>query len=428
MLQVISSSWALLLGFGLLMMGNGMQGPLLSDLGARAGFSTLAMSIVVSGYFVGVLVGGWYAPGMIRRVGHVRVFAALASLISAVMILYPALVHPVAWALGRFVVGFCFSGVYVTTESWLNNAADNENRGKALSAYMIVLTLGLTVSPALLLVDDSGGYLPFVIGSIAISISFAPILLSISPTPAFESSKPMTMLQLFHSSPLGCVGMFVLGGLFAAQFGMASVYAKAVGMSDGQIAIFTSSFFIGGLLFQFPLGWMSDRMDRRILVAAAAGVAGFAGLFASVLGGNFYLLVAAVFICGGLINPLYSLLIAHTNDHLDHDDMASASGSLVLLAGAGSSVGPIFIGWFMSDGVMGQQGFFYYIAVLLFALGGYSLYRITQRASVPVDETGVSTVVAMSASPVAMEFAQEYVIETELEEQEAAEAEERVAG
>lgn len=428
MLQVISSSWALLLGFGLLMMGNGMQGPLLSDLGAREGFSTLAMSIIISGYFFGVLVGGWYAPGMIRRVGHVRVFAALASLISAVMILYPALAHPIAWTFGRFVVGFCFSGVYVTTESWLNNAADNANRGKALSAYMIVMTIGLTISPALLLVDDSGGYLPFVIGSIAISISFAPILLSISPTPAFESSKPMTMVQLFHASPLGCAGMFLLGGLFAAQFGMASVYAKAIGMSDGQIAIFTSSFFVGGLMFQFPLGWMSDRMDRRILIASAASIAGLAAVLASVLDGNFYLLVTAVFICGGLINPLYSLLIAHTNDHLDHDEMASASGSLVLISGAGSSVGPIFIGWFMADHIMGPQGFFYYIAVLLAVLGGYSLYRITQRASVPVDETGIATVVTMSASPVAVEFAQEYAIETEIEEQEAAEAEEHAVG
>ena len=158
MIQVLSSAWALLLGMGLLMVGNGMQGTLLGIRGEIEGFSTLQMSFVMSAYFVGFLGGSRMAPGMIRRVGHVRVFAALGSFISAVMILYPTFTDPIAWSIGRIVIGFCFSGVYVTAESWLNNAASNANRGKALSLYMIVQTGGIVAAQGLLLTADPSGF------------------------------------------------------------------------------------------------------------------------------------------------------------------------------------------------------------------------------------------------------------------------------
>ncbi|NVK15952.1 MAG: MFS transporter, partial [Rhodobacteraceae bacterium] len=158
MLQVLSSAWALLLGVCLLMVGNGLQGTMLGVRGDLEGFSSFEMSLVMAAYFVGFLGGSRLAPEMIRRVGHVRVFAALASFISAVMILYPLLPNTVAWALGRILIGFCFSGVYVTAESWLNNAADNTNRGKALSLYMIVQTIGIITAQGLIQVGDPAGY------------------------------------------------------------------------------------------------------------------------------------------------------------------------------------------------------------------------------------------------------------------------------
>ncbi|HAB39537.1 MAG TPA: MFS transporter, partial [Rhodobacteraceae bacterium] len=204
MLQVLSSAWALLLGMCLLMVGNGMQGTLLGIRGEIEGFSTLEMSIVMSAYFAGFLGGSRMAPSMIRRVGHVRVFAALASLISAVMILYPTFADPWIWTVGRVIIGFCFSAVYVTAESWLNEAADNSNRGKALSLYMMVQTFGIVASQALLLTADPSGFVLFVIPSVLVSIAITPILLSISPTPAFDTTKPMTLRQLSKFSPLGC--------------------------------------------------------------------------------------------------------------------------------------------------------------------------------------------------------------------------------
>jgi MFS family permease len=422
MLQVLSSAWALLLGMMLLMVGNGLQGTLLGVRGEIEGFSTLEMSFVMSAYFVGFLGGSRIAPEMIRRVGHVRVFAALASFISAVMILYPTFTNPVAWSLGRVIIGFCFSGVYVTAESWLNNAANNENRGQALSLYMIVQMVGVVSAQALLLVGDPAGYETFVIASVLISISFAPILLSISPTPAFDTAKPMTLRQLMNISPLGCVGMFLLGGVFASQFGMSAVYGAKVGLSLAEISIFVATFYIGAMLLQYPLGWLSDRMDRRLLILMVAAVGGVGALIGMVFGGHFTLLLFAAFLIGGLSNPLYSLLIAHTNDFLNHEDMAAASGGLVFINGLGAIAGPLIIGWLMGDGVFGPSGFFLFMAGLMFALAVYAAYRTTQRPSVPSGDTGPMQPMYPAATAVAMELAQEVAIEADLEEKDTTEA------
>jgi MFS family permease len=418
MLQVLSSAWALLLGMGLLMIGNGLQGTLLGVRGQIEGFSTFEMSYVMSAYFIGFLGGSRLTPDLIRRVGHVRVFAALASFISAVMILYPVFTYPVAWWLGRLIIGFCFSGVYVTAESWLNNAADNNNRGKALSLYMIVQMVGIVSAQGVLLIGDPSGYETFVIASVLISISFAPILLSISPTPAFETAKPMSLRQILVISPLGCVGMFLLGGVFSAQFGMTAVYGAEAGLSLPQISAFVALFYMGALLFQYPLGWLSDRMDRRRLILFVALGGGIGSMFGMVFGDDYYVLLVSAFVIGGLSNPLYSLLIAHTNDFLEYDDMAAASGGLVFISGLGAIAGPLITGWLMGTDTFGPSGLFLFMGMLLFSLAAYAAYRSTQRATVPIDDTGPMAPMYPSATPVAVEFAQEIAIEAGLEEQE----------
>ncbi|MEM1004725.1 MAG: MFS transporter [Pseudomonadota bacterium] len=417
MIQVLSSAWALLLGMGLLMVGNGLQGTILGVRGEIEGFSTLQMSFVMSAYFVGFLGGSRLAPEMIRRVGHVRVFAALASFISAVMIMYPLLTEPVAWVLGRVLIGFCFSGVYVTAESWLNNAANNENRGQALSLYMIVQMSGIIAAQALLLAGDPAGYETFVIASILVSVSFAPILLSISPTPAFDTTKPMTLRDLMDKSPLGCVGMFLLGGVFSAQFGMAAVYGARAELSLVEISTFVAAFYIGAILLQYPLGWFSDRMDRRFLILLVAALGGLGAVAGMLFGVTFPVLLASAFLIGGMSNPLYSLLIAHANDILDHEDMAAASGGLVFINGMGAIAGPLITGWLMGDAVFGPPGFFLFIAILMFILAAYAMYRMTQRAAIPVDETGTMSPLYPTASPVALEVAQEVAIEAAEAEQ-----------
>lgn len=214
MLFVLRTTWPLLLGILLLMVGNGMQGTLLGIRGNIEGISTTEMSVVMAAYFGGFLLGSRVVPGMIQKVGHVRVFAALGSLISSLLILYAVAPHWVAWAAMRLLIGFCFSGVYITAESWLNASASNESRGQAMSAYMIVQMLGIISAQLLMNTADPAGYLLFVIPSVLVSLSFLPILLSTQPAPQFATLKRMSFGKLFRVSPLGCVGIFLMGGCF----------------------------------------------------------------------------------------------------------------------------------------------------------------------------------------------------------------------
>ncbi|APZ51349.1 MFS transporter [Salipiger abyssi] len=417
MLEVLRHSWALLLGMLLLMLGNGLQGSLLGVRGSGAGFSAFEMSVVMSAYFAGFLLASRLTPGMIRRVGHVRVFAALGSFVSAVLILYPAFPHPIAWTIERMIIGFCYCGVYVTAESWLNNASSNESRGQTLSAYMIVQMLGIIAAQAMLLVPDPSGFLLFVIPSVLVSVAFAPILLSVSPTPAFDTTKRMSLRELYAASPLGVVGMILLGGVFAAQFGMAAVFAAEAGLRLTQISMFVAAFYVGALVTQYPLGWLSDRMDRRQLVAGVALMGGLAACLAAVMPDRFYVLLGAAFLIGGAANPLYSLLIAYTNDFLDLENMAAASAGLLFVNGVGAIAGPIVTGWAIET--FGPGGYFALIAVLLLSLTGYAGWRMTRRPAPSVDETSAYTAMSPTVTPVAMEAAQEVVIEAI----EAAEAE-----
>ncbi|SEL07824.1 Predicted arabinose efflux permease, MFS family [Roseivivax marinus] len=405
MVQVFMASWPLFFGILLLMVGNGLQGSLMGVRGGAAGFSAFTMSVVISAYFLGFMIASRLAPEMIRRVGHVRVFAALGSLISAALIMFPTLEHPAVWILMRVILGFCFCGVYVTSESWLNNAATNDTRGQALSLYMITQMLGIILAQSLLVLPDASGYLLFVIPSVLVSIAFAPILLAISPTPAFESTKPMNLKELFRASPLGFVGMSLMGAVFALQFGMAAVFASEAQFTIRETSIFVAAFYVGALVFQYPLGWLSDRIDRRVLIAVVALVGGIAGVVGLLFTGAFPIVVAAAVFIGGAANPLYSLLIAYTNDYLEREDMASASAGLMFVNGVGAIVGPLVTGYLMQ--VVGPRGFFVLIAVPMLCLTAYAFYRMTKRAAPSVDDTGSYTYYAPTGTVVSMEYAAE---------------------
>ena len=424
MIQVLSNSWALLFGMSLLMVGNGMLASLMGTRGNIEGFSTLELSVIISAYFAGFLASSMVTPAMIRRVGHVRVFAALGSFVSAALILFPAVTEVWAWTFLRMVVGFCFCGLYVTAESWLNHSATNETRGQTLSAYMIVQVAGIIVGTFLLATADPSGWILFVIPSVLISLAFTPILLSVSPTPTFETTKPMGLAELFRTSPLTSVGMFLLGGIFASQFGMSSVYGTEAGMSEERKVVFVAAFFVGTLVLQYPIGWLSDRMDRRILILGSAALGGAAALVGLILGFNFYLLVGVAFLVGGVSNPLYSLLIAYLNDYLPSEDMPAAAAGLLFVNGLGAIAGPPATGWLMRG--MGPNGFWALIATMLLGIAIYAAYRMSQRSAPAVEDTGAFVSVLPTASPIAVEVAQEWAIE-QAEEAEAAEDESQPA-
>lgn len=361
------------------MVGNGVQGSLLGIRGTLEEFNTLQLSVVMSAYFLGFLIGSRLAPDMIRRVGHVRVFAALASLISAVLVLYPMLVDWQVWALMRVIIGFGFAGIYITSESWLNNTATNETRGQALSLYMIVQMLGVVASQALLAAGDPFGYDMFLIPSVLVSLSFLPLLLADTPAPTFDSTTRLGFRELFHISPLGCVGMLISGGVFSAMFGMASVWGTLSYLSVTQIALFTSALYAGGLVLQYPVGYLSDRMDRRKMMLWLSTVAALVLAIATIFALPFWAHLIVAAILGGITYPMYSLLIAYTNDFLSKDQMAAASAGLIFLNGFGAIFGPLVTGWLM--GVVGTRGFFLFIFVLYAAMAGYTLWRMGRRAA-----------------------------------------------
>ncbi len=414
MKQVIASAWAILLGLMLLQVGNSLQGSLMGIRGGIEGFSTFQLSLIASAYFLGFLGGSRMAPWMIQRVGHVRVFAALGSFISAALILYPVVPDPYVWMALRVIIGFSLSGVYVTAESWLNNSATNETRGQALSAYMLCQMIGLVLGQGMLNFGDPGGYILFIIPSVLVSLSFAPILLAVAPTPAFETVKPMSLAALYTRSPTGFVGMFLLGFVFSAQFGMTAVYGSEVGLSVRDIAILVSAFFVGAIVLQYPIGWLSDRMDRRRLITGVAAVAALASGLGYLFGEVFEILILSALLAGGLAQPLYALLIAYTNDYLDPDEMAAASGGLIFINGLGAISGPPLVAWLM--GAVGPAGFWLFLALVLAAIALYCLYRMTVRPSAYAVEAGDYDAVPYAqvlptATPYAVVTAQELYAE-----------------
>ncbi len=401
MLQVLGSAWALLLGMYLLMIGNGLQGTLLGLRGQIEDFSTLEISVVMSAYFVGFVFASRLAPWLLQRVGHVRVFSALGSTISAILVLYPVLPEPWVWALARVAIGFCFCGVYITAESWLNDAASNENRGKALSLYMVVQMGGIVTAQWMISQGDVGGFVLFIIPSILVSLSFAPVLLSATQTtPEFTATKPLRLRRLLEASPLACAGMFLLGSVFAAQFGMSAVYGTRAGMTEGQITWMVSLTYLAALVAQYPIGWLSDRMDRRLLILALAALGGGIALLAVLLPNPIWFILVVAAVVGGTSNPLYALLIAYANDYLSREEMAGASAGLLLINGLGAVAGPLLVGQTMD--AMGAQGFWVIIAVVMLVLSAYAWWRMRAAPNKPiVDGKTTFAPIPAAATPVA---------------------------
>ena len=403
MLSVLRTTWPLFLGILLLMVGNGMQGTLLGIRGGIEGIPTFQMSVVMSGYFAGFLLGSLTVPALIKNVGHVRVFAALGSMISSVLVLYAVEPNWIWWTVLRGIIGFCFCGVYITSESWLNAGSTNENRGQTLSAYMIVQLLGIVAAQALLNTSDPGGHTLFIVASVLVSFAFMPILLSARPAPQFQTIKRMTFARLYRASPLGCVGIFLMGGVFAVLSGMSSVWGASIGLSVAQISLFVAASYAGGLVLQYPLGWISDRYDRRKLVLILAAVGAVTGVVAIAVQPGTLGLVIAGALMGGIANPIYALLVAYTNDYLDQSDMAAASAGLLFIYGIGSIGGPVITGWLME--AIGPDGFWVYMAVLLALLTAYAGWRTTRRRALTPEEQGNFAVITPNATPVAIEAA-----------------------
>ena len=401
MIQVVANSWALFLGLGLIMLGNGLQSSLLGLRASMEGFGVTATGLMMSGYYIGLLIGATMVPKFVARVGHIRSFGAMASLASTSILVHVVFVDPLVWWGMRFVTGFAYAGLFIVAESWLNDASENETRGQMLSFYMLVSLGGMAGGQFMLNIAPPSSYELFVLISVLVSMAVIPILLSVSKAPDFNTSESVSVFQLYKVTPLGVIGMLITGVMMGALFGMGAVYAANVGLSVREVSYFMGAMVLGGAILQYPIGRLSDLFNRRQVIIATCAGGGLAALAAASIGspgiGQAWQLYLAVALIGGFSTPLYALCIAHTNDYLTPGQMVAASSTLVLAVSIGSSLGAPITAFAMET--FGPEWFFHTIGIAMAALCLFALYRATQRPAVASEEVG--DFVIMAPTPMA---------------------------
>ena len=406
--SALLSSWALLFGFGILMIGDGLQGTLLAVRADLEGFSTTTTGIIMSSFYLGFLLGSIMTTKIVISVGHIRVFAALAALASAAILVHALFISTAVWIGLRLISGFCLAGLYVVAESWLNDKATNETRGQILSLYMIVTYIGVAIGQLLLNYADPSGFPLFILISILISVAVIPLLLSASPTPSFDESENLKLSELIRISPAGSMGMFVIGFVSAAFFSVGPVYAKRIGLELEYVSYFMAVSVLGTIFLQWPIGYLSDKFDRRRVIVIITFLAAISAVICSMIPtSSMPLLLLSVAVFGGLSLPLYSLCVAYTNDRLDPSQMVAASGSLVLISGIGAVLGP-----FLVSALMAQFGTMYFFLTLGFAfllMTILTLFRIKVRR--PGKKSSSSSVIpsAYHYTSIVVENTQQYV-------------------
>lgn len=395
------------------MAANGLQGTLLSLRASLEGFSPATTGVVMSAYFLGMLFGSAAAGRLLGAVGHIRVFAGLASLASVCALIHGAFVDVSVWICMRFIAGFCFAGLFVTAESWLNVESTNESRGKLLSVYMVVVFLGMAGGQLLLAVADPRSIDLFIVVSALVSVAMVPMLLLPTSAPVILVPERLSLPHLYRLSPLGVVGALVSGAAHGALFGLGAVYAQQRGLSTFEVAVFMAAPLVGGVISQFPIGRWSDRFDRRsvvLFVSVLATLASYWGI--SETGATHGGLFLVMLCLGATTLPLYALFIAHTNDALAPEQMVNASGTLVLASGLGLFAGPLLVSQAMAW--FGGVGFFGYLVVVHLTVALFAAYRMTRRKPLPVEEQAPYVAVVRS-STVLTELALETGRETERE-------------
>ncbi len=385
MSSVISSIAALMLGVALLQMGSGLQGTLLGIRGALETFSPFAIGLVMTGYYAGFALGCMFGARTIERVGHIRAFAAFASVASAVVLVFPIFADAPLWIVMRVLTGYCFAILYMAIESWLNGRVPNEHRGRLLAVYMIVNLGALAAGQQLLNLSAPGGFVLFILASVLVSVALVPIALSASAAPAAVPSDRMTLGELYEISPLAVVGAFAVGLVNGAMWGLVPLWGLQTGLDTNAIATVMSVIVLGGMILQWPVGRLSDMADRRMVVvgtslvlAAASGGLFFAG------GLGFEAVLAIAFFFGGMAFVAYPLCAAHINDRILHEDLIQANAALLLVLGVGAAAGPLIAGLVMSRFGPGSLFAFACVVALLFA--GFGAYRLRVREAAPPDE------------------------------------------
>lgn len=363
----IQSVASLLFSYGLLMLANGMFATLLGLRSRLEGFSTETVGFIMAGFFVGMLLGALYAVRIVASAGHIRAFAAFASIMSIAVLAHILLVNPIIWFALRAVAGFCMAGMVMIVESWLNERADNTTRGQVLSLYMITNYLFSGCGQFLLNVADPAKFQLFSLGSIIFSLALVPILMTRATAPKPTMPTRMKFKALFAVSPVGVLGCFTAGMTNASFNTMAPIFARDNGLSVSQISVFIATVLLGGMLLQFPIGKLSDKLDRRsilIMTALSAALGCIAIIWAAEQPLPYLLLAGLLY--GGFCYTIYPVSSAQVNDLAEPDRLVQISAGLLLAYGMGASIGPIISSQIM--GHIGPHGIFVFPPLRLHCL------------------------------------------------------------
>ena len=400
MIKIIKNSWALFTGFGIIVVSHGFQSNLLGIRSVIENFNFIATGIMMSAYFVGFFIGATVVPRLVTKVGHIRVFAAFASMASLSSLVHVVFVDPYVWIFARFLTGFSMIGIFIIVESWLNDRANNKTRGKVLSLYMLVTYVGMALGNLLLNVSNPRYYEPFILISLLFSIALIPILLTKRKPPKFRKNSAIKIKELFKISPFGTVSMFCTGFIFAPIFSLLSVYAVTMKLGIFETSLLLVGVMLAGALFQWPIGSLSDKYDRRKIIigsSLAAIIFSFSAIFASGVGNslpnlfiestvNFNYFSTAidktrlfifVILLAGVTLPLFSLNLALVNDYIPKEKFVAAGSGLNIIFGLGAMAGPIMCSILMH--FLGPNGFFVHLLIFLFVIIVFGFYRLSQR-------------------------------------------------
>lgn len=399
--------WALFTGILVLNLGNGLQGTLLGVRAAGEGFPDVVTGLMMASFFGGFLIGAVATARAVRKVGHIRVFAALTSMASVAILVHAVFVDPIVWTAMRFMTGICFAGIFVVAESWLNESADNTARGQVMAIYMMVTFGGGGLGQLSMNLAAPDQVHLFLLVSVLISVAAVPLLLSAVPAPLPAAVSSVTLLRLYTVSPLGVLGTFGAGLLNGSIFGMGAVFASRSGFSVADVALFMTSLVAGAAVLQWPIGRLSDVFDRRRVILAVSIASGGVALvltFMQPLSPGIALF-AAVALFGGVSLTLHALCIAYTNDYLEPTELIGASTGLVIMLALGSICGPLVAGFLMSR--VGVHAFFPWLAAIGWGISAVVLVRMFARESLPNEDQGAFVALTAQASTVAVAAAEE---------------------
>ncbi|MEX2650708.1 MAG: MFS transporter [Alphaproteobacteria bacterium] len=385
MLTALAPVGSLLLGVAILLLGNGLQGTLLPLRARLESFAVVDIGVLGSAYFVGFVLGCIGGPYLVRRAGHIRTFAALSAVASTVVLAHPLALDPIVWWSLRAITGFCFAGLYVVIESWLNERSTNQNRGLIMAVYTIVNLTVITAGQMMITLYDPGEFALFSIASVLVSLAAVPVAMTVAPGPSPIESVTLRPMRLLKLSPVGFVGCFAVGLTNGSFWSLGPLFGAELGLDIFGIALFMSATVLGGALLQWPLGRLSDRMDRRKVISLSCLFAGAAGVALVVSGARAPEWIVPIGVAFGAFTfPIYALCAAHANDFAGRGSFVEMASGLLLINGLGSVLGPVTAAFAMAS--YGPSGLFIVTAAVHFALAAFAIYRLMVRAPVPIDQ------------------------------------------